>query len=502
MSDNEYEDDNQYDNYENEEYEEVCGDEYELLKQEDFNSKREEVISEFISISSLPKDEAELVLIEYNWNLEMINNIWFENTKKIKESCGIENPISITNKYKDLANTEECLVCYDTFCEETPKIGLKCGHFLCQSCFYEYLKNILTNDPLFIIRTKCPQSGCSLIVTHSIFEKVFKEDQESLKKYNKFLIKNFTESNADIKSCPNPKCEIIARVPGHGMKEITCNCGTVFCFKCLKEGHRPCDCDMLERWDKLSKEEDANILWLKCNTKECPNCKKNIEKNQGCNHMTCRKEVGGCGHEFCWICLAPWKTHGSSYYKCIKKTDDQIKQEESSLSDTKNYLKRLEAYGEKIIEHKNGQKYAEKLKKDIDNYKIIFIEKKGIPYDQLEFLDEGIKTIIDSRRMLKYTYILGYYLKQIPQVALYEHTQYLLDQKTDMLHDKFEGQYITDMLKIINKDIFLNKFNAFKSSVVNLTSTILTFKTNVLKEIEGKMEQLINYDMLYKKKGK
>ena len=26
--------------------------------------------------------------------------------------------------------------------------------------------------------------------------------------------------------------------------------------------------------------------------------------------MTCRKEVGGCGYEFCWICLDEWKKHG------------------------------------------------------------------------------------------------------------------------------------------------------------------------------------------------
>ena len=55
------------------------------------------------------------------------------------------------------------------------------------------------------------------------------------------------------------------------------------------------------------------------NTKKCPVCHKPIEKNQGCNHMTCKAAAGGCGYEFCWMCLGKWSEHGTAtggYYKC------------------------------------------------------------------------------------------------------------------------------------------------------------------------------------------
>ena len=39
--------------------------------------------------------------------------------------------------------------------------------------------------------------------------------------------------------------------------------------------------------------------WILANTRKCPNCNTRIEKNQGCNHMTCRL----CKHEFCWTCM-------------------------------------------------------------------------------------------------------------------------------------------------------------------------------------------------------
>ena len=40
----------------------------------------------------------------------------------------------------------------------------------------------------------------------------------------------------------------------------------------------------------------------------CPQCQCDIEKRDGCNHMTCR-----CGHEFCWVCGERWN---GNHYRC------------------------------------------------------------------------------------------------------------------------------------------------------------------------------------------
>lgn len=62
-------------------------------------------------------------------------------------------------------------------------------------------------------------------------------------------------------------------------------------------------------------------------TQRCPMCRENIEKNNGCIHMTCI-----CKYEFCWICLKIWRGH-TNYYACSDVSRDdherQLKEEQA-----------------------------------------------------------------------------------------------------------------------------------------------------------------------------
>jgi hypothetical protein len=46
--------------------------------------------------------------------------------------------------------------------------------------------------------------------------------------------------------------------------------------------------------------------------KPCPKCGVNIEKQGGCDHMTCRK----CHHNFCWQCLVPFTPNAQHLDTC------------------------------------------------------------------------------------------------------------------------------------------------------------------------------------------
>ena len=80
----------------------------------------------------------------------------------------------------------------------------------------------------------------------------------------------------------------------------------------------PIGCDDLKTWldyvNGGARDDEAAEIWIKNNTKPCPNCKAPIEKNQGCMHMTCRT----CKHEFCWLCLSNYRGHAGGS-TCLNK---------------------------------------------------------------------------------------------------------------------------------------------------------------------------------------
>jgi hypothetical protein len=75
-------------------------------------------------------------------------------------------------------------------------------------------------------------------------------------------------------------------------KNVRCSSCNIaeMCVKCGNTSHGG-DCEGLE--------DDATKEWLQKNTAPCPKCNVDIEKNGGCNHMTCRE----CKIHFCWLCM-------------------------------------------------------------------------------------------------------------------------------------------------------------------------------------------------------
>lgn len=125
-------------------------------------------------------------------------------------------------------------------------------------------------------------------------------------------MKSFVDTNPLIKWCPNANCGLAIKrqfltndSEETYSQSIECSCGHYYCWTCLQEGHEPVSCQHWKQWfekirqmqskdgnlDELGEQEEisANNLWLLTNSKNCPNCKTSIEKNEGCNHVKCIK---------------------------------------------------------------------------------------------------------------------------------------------------------------------------------------------------------------------
>ncbi len=61
------------------------------------------------------------------------------------------------------------------------------------------------------------------------------------------------------------------------------------------------DCETVHRWVLKNSAESENLNWILAHTKQCPKCKRPIEKNQGCMHMTCSQ----CRYAWTYHLLCP-----------------------------------------------------------------------------------------------------------------------------------------------------------------------------------------------------
>jgi hypothetical protein len=124
---------------------------------------------------------------------------------------------------------------------------------------------------------------------------------------------------------------------------------------------------------------------------------------------------------------------------------------------------------------------------------------KNISLPDLTFLREGVETIIRSRRLLKYSYVFGFYLKEIPEKTLFEHTQSLLESNADKLHELMESDTIQNMLALLDWDDFMSEFKVFRNSIIDLYSATNKFIENLLNAIENQMLHLVDYKKMEEK---
>ena len=490
---------------------------YEIIQNSEIIKKRDAIIEKFIEFSNLSYDEAELVLIYYDWNYDKLSEYWFDNMEKIQIESHIsqsEESKKEIDKFFSLNNipSNTCLICYNEFDPED-SFSLKCNHKFCKDCYIEYITEKLETEPNSILMTPCPLKGCNLYLTRSIFKKYITEKKYQLI-FAKSLVRNFIARSKNIKSCPNPRCNLSIRVPVSLAKEIKCRCGWNFCFLCLEESHVPCDCEMAKLWRESTREKGSgeDFIWMKENTKNCPKCGINIQKNQGCNHMTCQRKAGGCGFEFCWVCLGPWNAHMitsiDSYYTCMNTGNKKEKKKEKKKKEIpekfrnkfkdkkKDLLDRYIQFYQSWDSHRNSLEFAYKLKDRVKEFKNDLVNKKGMLEMDVNYLDDSLNMIIECNRLLKNIFVYEYFLDESSNFVLFENNLEILQNQTDSLLELIELNQLPNILKITEPKKFQEEYLKYKDHNLALIKSTQTFKKNLIDEIENNIEAKINYETI------
>lgn len=180
---------------------------------------------------------------------------------------------------------------------------LECNDQYCKACFSEYLKVRILESQVLLM--PCPNHECRIQIPEHLIQLNISEDLFS--KYNKFRKVEELCKQPFLRWCPKPDCEgyDIGKIDDPKLK---CNkCSFDYCFYCSEAWHGKNKCKNRadKQLDKFAKNHGLKF---------CPNCKRKVEKNLGCDHMTCVK----CRYEWCWLCGN--KYHSGHYDECeVKK---------------------------------------------------------------------------------------------------------------------------------------------------------------------------------------
>ncbi len=231
-------------------------------------------------------------------------------------------------------------------------------------------------------------------------------------------------------------------------KKVECQaCNTSFCFRCCGDYHAPASCEVIKQWLTKCADDSETANYISALTKDCPKCHVCIEKNGGCNHMQCSK----CKYDFCWMCLGPWKSHGTEYYGCSRYNENPNIACESASARAREALKKYLFYFERWENHAKSLKLEENTTKRIKQRiqeKVMAGQGTWIDW---QYLLEATNLLAKCRYSLQYTYAYAYYLEPGSVKELFEYQQAQLEAEIENLSWKIERAESTDRGDIENQ---------------------------------------------------
>ncbi|KAI3511634.1 hypothetical protein L1887_18790 [Cichorium endivia] len=455
---------------------------YTILKEDDIRQLQEDDITRISSVLSISRDSACMLLRRFNWNVSNVHEAWFANEEEVRKAVGL---LDNTNIKPPKAGELPCGICFESYTLDNISTAA-CGHPFCNTCWTAYISTSINDGP-GCLTLRCPIPSCGAAVGVDMVNMLTSDEEK--KKYRRYLLRSYIEDNRKTKWCPAPGCDCAIEFDlGSGSYDVTCYCSYSFCWNCTEEAHRPVDCETVSKWIMKNSAESENMNWILANSKPCPKCKRPIEKNQGCMHMTCNPP---CKYEFCWLCLGQWSDHGErtgGFYACNRyesaKQEGAYDESERRREMAKNSLERYTHYYERWA---TNQSSRQKALADLQQMQTVHLaklsEKQCQPETQLKFIIDAWLQIVECRRVLKWTYAYGYYLpeQELAKRQFFEYLQGEAEAGLERLHQCAEKELHTYLDANASQD----DFNNFRTKLAGLTSVTRNYFENLVRALEN-----------------
>ncbi|TKY67445.1 E3 ubiquitin-protein ligase ARI7 [Spatholobus suberectus] len=456
---------------------------FSILNEYDIRLRQEDDITRVATVLSISRVPASILLRHHNWSVSRVHDAWFADEERVRKAVGLlEKPIV------QHLNTSEltCGICFESYPHARIEMA-SCGHPYCISCWEGYISTSINDGPGCLM-LRCPDPTCAAAVDQDMINRLASDEDKQ--KYARYLLRSYIEDNKKSKWCPAPGCEyaVTFDAGSSGNYDVSCLCSYSFCWNCTEEAHRPVDCGTVAKWILKNSAESENMNWILANSKPCPKCKRPIEKNQGCMHMTCTPP---CKFEFCWLCLGAWSDHGErtgGFYACNRyeaaKQEGVYDDTERRREMAKNSLERYTHYYERWA---SNQSSRQKALADLQQMQAVHIEKLSDiqcqPESQLKFITEAWLQIIECRRVLKWTYSYGYYLPEHEHAKkqFFEYLQGEAESGLERLHQCAEKE----LQPFLCADDPSREFNDFRTKLAGLTSVTRNYFENLVRALEN-----------------
>ena len=206
-------------------------------------------------------------------------------------------------KEKELEENIDCPICLSSlFTGDQDVWGLSnCQHCFHKVCLNPYLETQISQKKFPI---NCPMDNCKAEISNEdLMENI---EKDTIEKYWDFTLKNYVDIHAEEMSwCPTADCSY-AFVYDKETSVLNCpKCMKSYCLNCRVPEHKGQTCKEYQINMRVDQNDVKFFDFVKGHKfKQCTQCQFWVEKNEGCDHMTCR-----CGYQFCYRC-------GGKYQAC------------------------------------------------------------------------------------------------------------------------------------------------------------------------------------------
>ncbi|KAJ4867819.1 putative E3 ubiquitin-protein ligase ARI12 [Raphanus sativus] len=270
---------------------------------------------------------------------------------------------------------------------------------------------------------------CPASVGRDMIERFASEKEKT--KYDRYLFRSYVDGSKVGRSCD------VHLTPGSGNFDVLCLCLLSFCWN---QGHsQPVDCESAANWLAMNSSDYQDPNWVRQNTVPCPR-----------------------------RCRGVWTEHGGEngldLYTCIH---DEY--EETVLGNTAESA--ADRYRDCHQNWTNNESLMQLAKAKLQQLHTDIIpglsNKQLATVQQLQFIAEAWSQIMESRRVLKWSYAYAYYLRedQVEKQAFLK----LKQDKAEIPLRKLYNYAEDELNALLDSDGPSENFNKFRSDLSDWT---------------------------------